>query len=180
MSLCIICNNNQRLSKRRYCKECYSERKRKLERERYKRVGNTKYSIICYFCKKPFHNANRKTTRFCSECWKERQEFIKKYKSTNHYNRQEHKMIAEKILNKKLDYNNVVHHLDLNPRNNDLNNLIVLSRSMHLALHNYLYNEEFKLYKKYNKNYVKYFNIINITNDFFNIKKYIPIYLSDI
>lgn len=91
--------------KRRYCKECYLARKRKLERIRYKKVGRTKYTITCFACNKSYDKADNKKAKFCAECWKERQQFISKYKSTNHYKNQEHKNIAEKILNKKLNYN---------------------------------------------------------------------------
>ena len=41
----------------------------------------------------------------------------------------------EKYLGRKLTYNEVVHHIDLNAKNNDLSNLQLMSRSEHTALH---------------------------------------------
>jgi hypothetical protein len=49
-----------------------------------------------------------------------------------------HRRVAEKILGRKLNTNEVVHHLDGDPKNNSLDNLIVLSRSKHASLHSYL------------------------------------------
>ena len=45
------------------------------------------------------------------------------------------------VLKRKLTYNEIVHHLDGDPANNNLNNLIVISRGKHNSLHNYL-NEQ--------------------------------------
>lgn len=72
----------------------------------------------------------------------------------------------------------MVHHLDHNPTNNNLDNLIVLSRAIHVALHNYLYNEEFKLYKQHGNEYIMFFDIKETTKQFFDNKKYQPVYLS--
>lgn len=176
---CIQCNKGQRLQGRRYCKECYLIRKRKLQRIRYRKVGRTKYTIICFACNKYYDKADRKEAKFCPECWNERQQFISKYKSTNHYKNQEHKEIAEKVLNKKLNYNEVVHHLDHNPQNNNLDNLIMLSRSIHVALHNFLYDEEFRLYKQHGDDYIKFFDIKKMTKHFFDNRKYKPIFLNE-
>lgn len=178
--LCINCNKKERLKGRRYCRECYLARKRKLEKERYEKFGRYKYTITCEACNELFDNANSKKTKFCSQCWKERNEFISKYDSTNKYNLNEHKLIAEKLLNKKLSYNEVVHHLDHNTLNNNIENLVVMPRSAHVALHNYLYNEEFKLYKKHGENdYQKYFNHYELTIDFLKNKNYKVIFLKE-
>jgi hypothetical protein len=82
------------------------------------------------------------------------------------------------VLNKKLDYNTVVHHVDHNPRNNKLDNLIVISRSIHVKLHNHLYDEEFKLFKRYGDEYIKFFDVKKITKHFFDNRKYKPIFLN--
>lgn len=48
----------------------------------------------------------------------------------------EHVYIAERILGRPLQPDEVVHHIDRNVRNNDLSNLVVMTRSEHAALHN--------------------------------------------
>ena len=52
------------------------------------------------------------------------------------YGRHEHRIVAEKMLGRKLKKGEVVHHIDGNKRNNDKNNLMVLpSQSEHAKLH---------------------------------------------
>lgn len=178
--LCIVCEKEQRLKGRRYCRQCYLERKRKLERIRYKNYGRTKYTIICQACGKEYNNADRKEQKFCSDCWKQRQKFISKYNVKNPYYYQQHKLLAQSLLKRQLDYNTVVHHLDHNYINNVPSNLIVISRSIHVALHNYLYNEQFKLYKQYGEdNYKDKFDIKILTFEFFQKRNYKPILLED-
>lgn len=157
---CIQCGKERELG-RRYCRECYLENKRKRAKDRYKEFGGYEYTIICYFCGNEY-KAGKKTQKFCDKCWKERLQFITKYHSTNQYENKfgqnKHRQIAESILKRKLTYNEVVHHLDHNPINNSLDNLILLHRKDHVALHNYLYDYEFKLYKSYGDKYTKYWN----------------------
>lgn len=47
----------------------------------------------------------------------------------------EHRVIMEKHLNRKLDTNEVVHHLNGNHKDNRIENLVVMSRSEHGKLH---------------------------------------------
>jgi HNH endonuclease len=47
----------------------------------------------------------------------------------------EHRHIVEELLGRKLVRDDVVHHVDGDPLNNDPDNLIVLSRSEHMRLH---------------------------------------------
>jgi hypothetical protein len=49
---------------------------------------------------------------------------------------------------------------------------------MHVALHNFLYDEEFKLYKRYGNEYIKLFDINKITKHFFENRKCKPIFLN--
>lgn len=49
--------------------------------------------------------------------------------------RHEHRSVAEKMMGRPLLPNEHVHHIDLNKHNNTPENLIVMSRSEHLALH---------------------------------------------
>lgn len=48
----------------------------------------------------------------------------------------EHRYIMEAYLNRKLNFNEVIHHKDGNKQNNDISNLEVMSRSEHNKLHN--------------------------------------------
>lgn len=47
----------------------------------------------------------------------------------------EHVLIAEKILGRPLNKNEVVHHIDENPANNSPSNLAVMSRGRHTYIH---------------------------------------------
>lgn len=52
------------------------------------------------------------------------------------YGRHEHRAIAKQILGRKLQGSEVVHHIDGNKRNNEIDNLIILpSQSEHAKLH---------------------------------------------
>jgi len=46
-----------------------------------------------------------------------------------------HRTIAEKLLNRKLAKNEIVHHLDNNPENNHPTNLVVMDKDKHQQLH---------------------------------------------
>ena len=47
----------------------------------------------------------------------------------------EHRYLMEKVLGRKLNKNEQVHHVDGNERNNNLNNLVLVSPSEHRRLH---------------------------------------------
>lgn len=49
--------------------------------------------------------------------------------------RDEHILIAEKVLGRKLKIGEVVHHSDFNTRNNRNDNLLICTRSFHVWLH---------------------------------------------
>lgn len=101
------------------------------------------YPRVCIACGKEFLGW-RKDSLFCSkECFKS----IASHEGTNNYVYDsanykngiwQHRNIAEKVLGRKLTYNEVVHHIDGDPTNNALDNLIVISRSKHVSLHRYL------------------------------------------
>ena len=50
--------------------------------------------------------------------------------------RHEHRSVMESILGRSLSSDEIVHHKDNNPRNNDPTNLEVMTRSAHAKLHN--------------------------------------------
>lgn len=46
------------------------------------------------------------------------------------------KYVMENYLGRKLDKNEVVHHINENPMDDRIENLLVMTRSQHIALHN--------------------------------------------
>lgn len=46
-----------------------------------------------------------------------------------------HREIAEKVLGRALSQEEVVHHIDKNPKNNNINNLAVMPKEIHIKLH---------------------------------------------
>ena len=127
---------------RRYCKEHYLQRKREQAKIRYSEGKRTVYKLKCILCGKEL-KAYKKTQKYCMECYREtikNPDYVK-----NAYTVAGgggycflHRKIAEHVLGKKLNTNEVVHHMDGNPQNNDVHNLIVISRSKHVSLHKYL------------------------------------------
>jgi hypothetical protein len=49
--------------------------------------------------------------------------------------RHEHRVIAEQMLARPLNRNEIVHHIDGNKHNNDPSNLLVMTQSEHVRLH---------------------------------------------
>lgn len=156
-SFCVVegcCNECE--PKRRYCREHYLERKRILAKQRYKEFGRYMYTNNCEACNKPFEGT-RKAMRFCPEC---RDKINHTGYVKNNYETAggkgycwKHRRIAEEILNRKLNTNEVVHHLDNNGQNNELTNLIVISRTVHVKLHHYLNEQRVILEKSLNENF---------------------------
>lgn len=97
----------------------------------------------CMACGGPY-KAWRKDQKICSLCNKELNKLKSLQKSTNKYvytrmpGRTEHRDIAEKLIGRKLLSSEVVHHIDHNPRNNSVSNLLIMSTSDHVRLHNHL------------------------------------------
>jgi hypothetical protein len=154
---CIQCNN-PREKGRRYCRNCYLENKRKYAKERYLKNGGYNYGKSkCIICNKEI-TLWKKDQLFCKNCVM----FSTSDNGdiTNQYERAHghgfcfmHRRVASETLGRKLDYNEIVHHLDGNPNNNDKNNLIVISRSLHMKLHRYLGLQRAILEKSNNANY---------------------------
>ena len=68
--------------------------------------------------------------------------------------RHEHRVVAERMLGRKLKKSEVVHHIDLNKQNNDEKNLVVLpSNSEHSHLHQILKKGDRKEYERLIKYY---------------------------
>jgi hypothetical protein len=135
------------------CKECGSERDigrrlcRSCNLKRLIESANSRprytWFKTCEACNKDF-KAWRKKTTICTDCYKSMVSLKKNKSVTNGYvflkqpGKTEHREIAVSLLGRRLKTNEVVHHLDENPKNNLVSNLIVMTRSMHGKLHLYL------------------------------------------
>jgi HNH endonuclease len=58
-----------------------------------------------------------------------------RFVSVNGKKRAEHRVLMERKLDRQLDRNEIVHHIDWDRFNNDAENLTVVSRSEHMRLH---------------------------------------------
>lgn len=143
---------------RRYCHKHYLERiaiLRKTKKDQGLKV-RTLYENTCCSCKKVFQGS-RKDQLFCSrDCFAAFNKTSKNpyiYDSKNYKdNLWEHRNIAENILNVKLETNEVVHHIDEDPKNNDISNLLIISRKDHASLHRFLDRQRALLERSNNGN----------------------------
>lgn len=137
---CIACGD-PRDKGRKLCRNCYLRQKREKEREKNKTQGRYNYGKSnCEKCGKEI-TLWRKTQKLCSDCahfhfTTGRMLNSKRY-VTKGTGREvfEHRVVVEQALGRKLKFNEVIHHLDNDGRNNAPDNLIVLSRSKHTLLH---------------------------------------------
>jgi len=148
---------------RKLCRPCNLERLKAIAAKSFKEKGRYTWDKKCEACG-DMYEAVRKTQKFCSACWRTRGELAATTISTNQYvyvksaeretveNKWGHRRLAEKMLGRKLTAHEVVHHMDDNPKNNALNNLLVLSRSNHGKLHKYLDDQRVILEKSGNDN----------------------------
>ena len=139
----------------RKCKEIQNKKQLKM-----------KYRHICDNCGEVFYRrANGKIYTFCSqECSKEymvgeNSPFYKNgcimlkngYKvilvSKKKYE-YEHRVLMEKHLNRKLNKNEIVHHIDGNKSNNSIKNLKILDKKEHDRLHTTERHKQERLFKK--------------------------------
>lgn len=151
---CVKCSQDRDVG-RKMCRPCYLEYKRSLEKQRYRDNGRNNYQKTCAACQTSFE-AWRKKQIFCSNCHKLKLKFAAESKSTNQYvnigGKNEHRSIAENVLGYKLSYNMVVHHVDDNPKNNKISNLMVMDRRTHGRLHQYLDCQRVIIEKSMNEN----------------------------
>lgn len=166
--MCLPINNNMKTCKiegcdkecdkgRRYCHEHYLQN-RAEQRKAKKAAGlkvRTKWIKNCEICGQEFEAINKHISKYCPECWNKIK--YKNLEADNNYNfkgeRGEHRIIVENLLGRKLSYNEVIHHLDGNSKNNSIDNLLLLSRSSHVSLHRYLNLEGAILENKFGDEY---------------------------
>lgn len=152
----------------KWCEPCRKARKREYAKKRYKNIIDSgshlkRYGITnCIHCGKEIIK-NRPDQDTCFECYKEHH-----YKTVENYNSVKRDKIStvtigrHTILNLgfKLTYNMVVHHIDENPNNNSLLNLMILSRKHHGRLHGILAKNWSLLSKDSNSNLENCWNIL--------------------
>lgn len=148
---------------RKICRACNLKRLKAMAALSYKEKGRYTYTKKCEACSE-MYEANRKEQKFCSSCWKARGAFAAETISTNKYayvsaadrqnkeNKWAHRKLAETFLGRKLTCHEVVHHIDDNPKNNKLDNLLVMTRSDHVKLHKYLDDQRVIFEKSENEN----------------------------
>lgn len=143
MEKCIVDGcENERMHSRKYCREHYLERKRSQAKLNYACGKRHVYNIKCELCGKNI-KAVRNTQKLCLPCYKKVQSALSE--GVNNYENARgggycwmHRKIAEEIIGRKLQFNEIVHHINLNPKDNSLYNLIIMDRASHIALHSHL------------------------------------------
>lgn len=165
MKYCNLCGK-ERPNGRRLCSDCFKIAKRQYAKQRYQTRGRYMYHNICKACKAEFA-AWRKSQSLCKQCHIAKLELNRQHKVTNKYiynkrGRCVHRIFVEEVLGRKLSFNEVIHHLDGNVKNNDPSNLIVLSRSKHAKLHAFLSYQRVILEKSSNENGLNCWNNLRV------------------
>jgi hypothetical protein len=152
--VCITCGGPREIG-RRQCRECYLKSKRERSKKAFDENGRYVYTLICEACQNTF-TAWRKNQQLCKKC---RKESLELNNVTSEYlhspsHQDYHRNIAERFLQRGLSYNEIVHHVDGDPQNNNLVNLWVMGRGNHATLHGFLRTEQI-IYLKNKENYIE-------------------------
>lgn len=163
---CLICGCKL-TTERKWCCECRKARKREYAKNRHQEMldrGEKKkrYGIgICIYCGKEFI-INRPGQLGHGKCHN-----LNLHKTVDNYNSIKRTkdgkatLGRQVILNLGINLSNmVVHHLDENPNNNVLSNLMILNRSHHAKLHRILEKNWSLLSKDNNSNLENCWNIL--------------------
>lgn len=160
---CVNCGKSREIGRRR-CQACHREQARNRAKARYALNGRYSYRLVCHACKQTF-SGSRAEQQLCSSCWGCYNELRRQRHKVNPYvycfsdvGTWEHQLIAARVLGRKLRPSEVVHHVDMNPRNNAIDNLMVMSRSTHGKLHIYLDVQRVILEKSGNENFENCWN----------------------
>lgn len=145
---------------RKLCRACNLERLKKvvLSKPRYT------FEKECIACKSTYQ-AWHKKQKLCKECFlatRKKPKVTNQYVFTNKVGKTQHRKLAEMIIGRKLHTNEVIHHLDENPKNNQLTNLVVITRSMHGKLHLYLDQQRVILEKSNIENFENCWNNLRV------------------
>lgn len=161
IKVCKKCGSLELIKNTLLCKFCHRLRFKEYYQRKGKEFRRNKKQN-CTICNNLF-TQHRKKQVFCPDCYKQS---IKTNYKQNLYKkvgcRDEHRVIAEKLLNRKLSYNEVVHHVDENPQNNKLENLWVMSRHNHGKLHLFLRIQKVAYEKSLGEHSVNCWNILRV------------------
>jgi len=160
--VCKKCGSSNVLIGRRLCKECNRIRCR----ESYYKTGKNRRILRgttkCTLCKNQYTKWREKQV-ICPSCYKQSKNTEFK---NNQYemigNKLKHRLIAEQLINRKLSFNEVVHHVDENVHNNELENLWIMSRHNHTKLHVFLRLQKVIYEKSLDKQSVNCWNILRV------------------
>lgn len=143
MDLCSVCKKNPNMKSRRLCHSCFLERKKSQYYQKGGSKNKNRYGKgNCTYCGKEI-KLNKRTQKYCIDCSR----YISKIgnASTNDYEWKSsgkmylvHRRIAEDKLGRKLNYSEVIHHINGDHKNNQLDNLIIISRIQHGRLRQFI------------------------------------------
>lgn len=139
---CSSCGK-EREKGRKQCKPCYLEIARKRQANRFLLNGRHYFKFNCVGCDKEF-KAWRRTQIICPDCFDRSTKQNNELAEVNYvflHSKHEHRLIAKSILGRELEKDEVVHHIDENPKNNNLDNLMILTIKDHASLHAYLHRK---------------------------------------
>ena len=155
---CIKCGQAREIG-RKMCRPCFLNEKRKRAKLKYRIYGRHFLTITCDACATQFKGWKR-NSKLCPSCYKLKLKLASQKTSTNKYTwsglkgkfRHLHRAIAERKLKRHLATNEIVHHMNDNPKDNEINNLIVMDRRTHGKLHLYLDTQRVIIEKSMNEN----------------------------
>ena len=162
--ICIVDGCAEKCEKgRRYCHRHYLDRRIELYNARKESGLSTRKVIhrVCKICGAKYIASDyRRLVNYCRDCTDKISKFAPSninsgsdyVYSNNEYKTSvfEHRCLATKVIGRKLKTSDVVHHINGNPKDNSLSNLLLLSNKNHIKLHLYL-NENIYI-RSYNEN----------------------------
>lgn len=132
---CIKCGKKGIVERRR-CKECAKEYNRLRAKNRYKKYGRHNFgSKPCAICGKPMILWRKDQISHLS-CRRKVIDDYNKVPRSSEGNTSGRQVVLD--LGIEIPKGWVVHHLDENPLNNNIENLVLMSRSDHNSLHRHL------------------------------------------
>ena len=172
------CDSCKKLRKREYVKNKYKESKEKgILKKRY---GTTS----CIYCGKEIIK-NRPNQNTCFDCYKQHH-----HKTVDNYNSIKRTKDGKQTIGRKtitdlgfiIPKNVHIHHIDENPNNNEIENLMILNRSNHAKLHRILEKNWSLLSKDSSSNLENCWNILRgqLTTAYLETKSANVIKITDI
>lgn len=171
------------------CESCRKAKKREYAKNRYRTLianGGKKlrYGITnCIYCGKEIIK-NRPNQDTCYDCYKEhRHKTVENYNSVKRTKNGRATIGRNTLLEMGFKLGKMcVHHIDENPENNTISNLMILNRKNHASLHRILEKEWSLLSKDSNSNLENCWNILRgqLTTAYLETKSANVIKITDI